>query len=197
MFYKLLNLEVVRLLRNGLLTLVLVVAFCGLGNAQTQSAEGGPLVLGQALHNAAKSNKQVFLMFKASWCGLCKKLQKIMNEPDVKPLFEAHFIIENLVVFESKKNKHLENPGAAEILEGFKGTDSGIPYWVILNTEGKLLANPKLNAGKAVLIGSGANIGCPTSEAEIEGFIYKLQHTTTMRSDELALIASKFRSNTP
>ncbi len=34
----------------------------------------------------------------------------------------------NLVVKESKKNKHLENAGAEDILKRYKGDKSGIPF---------------------------------------------------------------------
>jgi thiol-disulfide isomerase/thioredoxin len=141
---------------------------------------------------AQNTDKNVFIMFKASWCGLCKKLKRNINDTDLNGLFNDNYVFADLVVFESKKNKHLENEGASDLLSRYNGTESGIPFWVILDKSGKLLANSKLDSTAQVLIGKGPNIGCPITKAEIEGFLFKLRHTSTLKMADLNRIQSKF-----
>jgi thiol-disulfide isomerase/thioredoxin len=149
-------------------------------------------IIEEALLEAQNTDKNVFVMFKASWCGLCKKLKRNINSPELEPLFRNNYVFADLVVFESKKNKHLENDGASDLLNQYKGSDSGIPFWVILDKSGKLLANSKLDNTTQVLIGNGPNIGCPITKEEIEGFLFKLRKTSTLKIADLNRIQSKF-----
>lgn len=150
--------------------------------------------LSNAIQRANRENKNLMLMFKASWCGLCKKLNNTISNPSIKSFFETNYIIEQLVVFESKKNKHLEDEGADKILAQFDGSESGLPYWVILDNKGRLLANSKLGkeSKTKILIGQFGNIGCPANPEEIESFVYKLKRTSALTNSNLKEIASNF-----
>src|SRR5215472_2704769 len=78
-------------------------------NAGVATAEQ---MLAPAEAKAAAEHKAIFLHFGASWCGWCKKLDALLDRPDIKPVFEKYFVPVKLVVQEHEKEKALENPGA-------------------------------------------------------------------------------------
>ena len=149
-------------------------------------------IIDKALEQAKKEHKNVFIMFHASWCKWCKKMDATINDASVKDFFTSNYVIEHLVVLESNNKKQLENPGAHGMLKKYGGGESGIPYWLIFDSRGNLLADSKMVKNEFVLKGRGSNIGCPGTEDEIKSFIYKLKETSRLNDEELALIAEKF-----
>jgi thioredoxin-related protein len=144
-------------------------------------------ILNAATQKASKENKNVIVIFHASWCIWCRKMDASLNDPSVKKYFENNYVIIHLVVKESKEKKHLENPGAETFLEKMGGKEEGLPYWVVLDKKGSKLADSQMNPGE--------NTGCPASEKEVAYFIAVLQKTSTLKQDELDLIAKRFRKN--
>jgi thioredoxin-related protein len=149
-------------------------------------------IMKKASDRAALENKKVMVIFHASWCGWCKRMDSIMNMPETKPLFDKSFVTEHLVVQEAKDKKNLENPGAQEMLDKYEGGKSGIPYWLIFDAKGNLLADSRMpskdKTGKEVL----ANVGCPAQADEVAYFIGLLKKTTSLNEAELKVIAEKF-----
>lgn len=144
-------------------------------------------IIMKATELAKKENKHVFIMFHASWCGWCKKMDKNMNDLACKDLFDKNYIIEHLVVKESDPNKHLENPGAADLLKTYKGDTSGIPFWLIFDHKGRFVEDS--------LDPKGANLGCPATEEEVAWFLEKLRKTSSLTPSELDIIAKVFLSD--
>jgi thiol-disulfide isomerase/thioredoxin len=180
-------------LKNTLAILFIIVNF-NLTFAQ-EKPEKASQIFNKAVELAKKENKKVFVMFHASWCGWCKKMDASMNTSSIKDFFTDNYVIEHLVVKEAKINKNLENPGALAMLKDHGGEESGIPYWLIFDSHGKLMADSKMVKNDLVLYGKGSNIGCPGTEDEVNSFIYKLKKTSNLNDDELALIAKRFRLN--
>lgn len=172
-----------------LLSFMFVAVFV---NGQTpQSAES---VLTEAKGLAKAGNKKVFIMFHASWCGWCHKMDAAMNEPEMKKFFDDNFVIRHLVVMESESKKNLENPGAADMMKQYYGDKSGIPYWLVFDADGNLLADSKMRA-EGDGPEKGNNVGCPATEKEVAYFIDVLKRTTNLKEAELALISQRFRKN--
>ncbi|MDP4262272.1 MAG: thioredoxin family protein [Bacteroidota bacterium] len=147
-------------------------------------------ILKEACQQAAREKKKVFILFHASWCGWCHKMDTSMNDPKVKNFFTDNYVIRHLVVYESKAKKQLENPGALELLKKYKGDDQGIPYWFIFDKDGKMLADSKMRHGDA-----GENTGCPASEPEVTYFISVLKQTSPLNDQQLKIIFNRFREN--
>ena len=150
-------------------------------------------IMDEAYAQASKENKKVMVIFHASWCGWCKRMDSIMNMPETKAFFTNNFVIRHLVVLEVEKKKNLENPGAAEMMKKYNGAGTGIPYWLIFNAKGKLLADSRMpgtdkKTGKKIK----ANVGCPAQPDEVDYFISLLKKTTSLKEAELAVIAEKF-----
>jgi thioredoxin-related protein len=141
-------------------------------------------ILKNASEKAKLENKNVLVMFHASWCGWCKKMDKGMNDEACKSFFDANYVVEHLTVKESPNNKHLENPGAEELLIKYKGGNSGIPFWLIFNPEGELLTDS--------FDDNGQNLGCPASEEEVVVFVKKLKMTSSLKAEELDIISKIF-----
>lgn len=151
-------------------------------------------ILKQAYSTAGKEKKNVFVIFHASWCGWCKKMDTAMNDLAVKKFFTDNYVIRHLVVYESKGKENLENPGALDLLKKYKGDDQGIPYWFVIDKEGKLLADSKIRPEGGGLE-TGDNAGCPASEKEVAYFVKVLKETSLLKEAELAIIAKRFREN--
>ena len=119
------------------------ILICGVVLSQTQP-ESAEVLLNKAYKQAAKEKKNVFVIFHASWCGWCKKLEASINDPSCKDYFDKSFIFVHLTVLESKDKKNLENPGATEMFNKYSGGKSGIPFFQIFNKKGVLLADSNI-----------------------------------------------------
>jgi thiol-disulfide isomerase/thioredoxin len=154
------------------------------GQTKIPSAEE---VLNTASAEAAKENKNVLLLFHASWCGWCHAMDSSLQDAAVKPLIDKHYVITHLAVYESRLKKDLENHGALRFLTEHGGAEKGIPYWMVVGKNGNVLANSEYEPGK--------NTGCPASEKEVAFFISVLQKTSSLTAEELKIIEKRFRMN--
>lgn len=179
------------LLKRMIVSVIVVLAVVVTVHAQNvpPSAES---VLNSALSRAASENKKVFLMFHASWCGWCHAMDKSMNDAGCEQLFKNNYVVCHLVVKESEDKKHLENPGAEEMLAKYHGDKSGIPFWLIFDKSGRLLADSQIRPEGAGLDTPGQNVGCPSEPHEIAHFIKVLKQTSALNDHELAVIQTRF-----
>lgn len=149
-------------------------------------------VINQAKTKASKENKKVFVIFHASWCVWCHKMDSAMNTPGIKSFFDKNFVITHLTVDESKDKKDLENPGANEMRTAWHGDNQGIPYWVILDLYGKALADSRLIDANGK---PGNSVGCPAQPEEVDYFLSVLNKTSTPSPHEMELIKQRFLKN--
>jgi thioredoxin-related protein len=166
------------------IAIVCLLLAVGSTQANAQEQPSASSVLEKACEQAKKENKKVFVMFHASWCTWCKKMDNNMKSAALKEMFDKNYVITHLTVQESPKNKHLENPGADAMLKTYKADRSGIPFWVVLDAKGKLLED-SFNA-------KGENLGCPAQPDEVAEFIRVLKNTSKLNEKELKLIVDTF-----
>lgn len=177
----------------------MLVAACTVLSLSTSHAQRGPLsadeVLQQALQQASKEKKNVMIIFHASWCGWCHKMDNSINDVSCKKFFDDNYVIRHLVVDESRDKKDLENPGADELRAKYNGDNEGIPFWLIFDNDGNLLADSQLRPAGAGLDAKGENVGCPAAEKEVDHFISVLKKTSHITASEEAAIKKRFRQN--
>jgi thioredoxin-related protein len=151
-------------------------------------------IMKEAFTSAKKQNKKVLVMFHASWCGWCHKMDTSLNDASVKKFFDDNFVIRHLVVFESKGKENLENPGALEMLAKYDAKEQGIPFWLIFDKDENFLADSRMKA-KINGVEKLQNTGCPASADEVDYFIGVLKKTTSLNDDQLQIIRARFRRN--
>lgn len=167
------------------------------GFAQTAALPASEVVLKEAYAKAAKENKKVMLIFHASWCGWCKKMEASLADPTIKPLIDNNYVIATLDVMERPGKENLENPGSLQIMTKLKGEKSGLPFWVVLDAKGKVLGDSQVRPAGASLDTYGENVGCPASTDEVAFFTKLLKATSKLNDEQLAVIAKRFAQNAP
>jgi thiol-disulfide isomerase/thioredoxin len=148
-------------------------------------------IIKQACAEAAASNKKVMVLFQASWCGWCHKLDTLMASPACKPLFDQSFVVCHLTIAESPDKHNLENPGAEELYDKYANKDSGIPFFLILAADGAVIADSRMKPAGAKPGSSGDNIGYPASKEEVAYFLRVLHETTLLTGNQLKIIKEK------
>lgn len=146
--------------------------------------EKADIVLNKALKEAKAKKKNVLLVFHASWCGWCKMMEKNMNLPETKPLFEKNFVTAYLDVQERGEKKNLENPGGQEMMNKYKGQNAGLPFWLVITPKGQVLADS--------FDEKGDNLGSPATPEEVHSFLVKLEKSSTLNKEELQTIEKVF-----
>ncbi len=141
-------------------------------------------ILDDAYQQANLEDKNVLIIFNASWCKWCKKLDENLANEKIIGLFEANYVIKHLTVKEAKGKRHLETPGANLILEKYMGKKAGLPFWLIFDKNRGLIGNSYGARGK--------NMGSPSTEKEVEDFKNVLKKTSNLTDEELALIGEVF-----
>lgn len=161
--------------------------------AAKTAPEPAGAVLNAACAEAAASHKKVFLIFHASWCGWCHRMDSIMQAPVCKPLFDGQYVTTHLVILEGPTKKALENPGALELYTKYAGGDNqGIPFFLIIDKDGTVLQDSRIKAEGAAPGSGGNNTGCPDSDEELTYFIRILHETSSLSPDQLATIRTQF-----
>lgn len=158
--------------------------------AQTKAPPANEIVTA-AYKQAAEQHKNVMVIFTASWCGWCRKMDASINDSACKKFFDDNFVIVHLTVYENGEKKKKENSGAEEMLRKIDALGEGVPVWVIFDKDGKKIGDSFIQPAD----GKKTNIGCPASEKEVAAFIKVLKATSSLTDTELGIIAAIFRRN--
>lgn len=173
------------------LAVSLVFSFLLVANVYAQTKpESADEVINEAKAEAAKSNRNIFVIFHASWCIWCHRMDTAMNDESIQSFFNKNYVIKHLTVDETDNKKNLENPGAAALRIKYHGDQQGIPYWFILDKNGKLLADSRIHSETGELTGN--NVGCPAQPDEVAYFIRVLKNTSHLSDGQLKLIRERF-----
>jgi len=89
-----------------------------------------------ALALARKDHKNVFLDFGGNWCGDCIVLARLLDDPSVKPFYEANFHEVRIDVGRFNKNTDLSDQYGGVI-------GQGVPAIVILAPDGHVVDTTK------------------------------------------------------
>ena len=143
------------------LQLITFLLFLSVTLAAQTSPSSADHILKEACQQAAKEKKNVLIIFHASWCGWCHKMDSSLNDKSCKKFFDDNYVIRHLVVDESKDKKDLENPGAYELRTKYHGDDEGIPFWLIFDKEGNLLADSQIGRKMPALTQKGKMWAAP------------------------------------
>ncbi len=177
----------------GLCLLVLTTAF------KIDAPRSANEILQSALIKAKKESKHVMIIFHASWCGWCHKMDASMNDPQVKEYFDDNYVIEHITVLEHDPNrKKDENPGGEDLMKKYNSDGFGIPLWFVFDSNGNLISDSHIRpAGTGFEVKGEDIIGCPASAEEVKLFVEVLKKTSKLSDTDLAKIASLFRKNDP
>src|SRR5262249_12955029 len=113
------------------------------------------------LAEATKSDRRVLLHFGAPWCPWCHVLENFLAIPKVKELMAKDYVDRKIDVDRTEGGKDLDQ----KVRDGKQG---GIPWFVILDKDGKQLITSD---------GPKGNIGAPVQSDEIEHFLGMLNKT--------------------
>lgn len=146
---------------------------------QAAAPDPASFVVDRASILAQKESKNVLLIYHASWCGWCKRLDKVLQQKDVAQVMGKYFVTAHLTVLETSANKKLENLGSFEMMKKHGGETAGLPFLAILDAKGKMIVNSMMKvADKEV------NMGCPYEQVEIENFLAMLRKTAPKITEE-------------
>lgn len=153
-----------------LLTLLTTLSAAAL--AATSSTPAAPVpareVLADVQAKAKASGRTPLVLFHASWCGWCRKLERTLASPEVSGVLGKYFESAWLDVLERPGRKHLENPGGNELLASWGGADAGLPFYAVLDAKGNVLASALMTGPDGTITGAS---GFPGTPGEIEHFL--------------------------
>jgi thiol-disulfide isomerase/thioredoxin len=113
-------------------------------------------LLGRLSHRPSNDPRPVFVLFTATWCGACHRLEALLSDPQVSPIFERRFALVKLNVEEGDLHRNLVQSGA-EDLERYLFVHGGLPCYFVLDRTGRVIA---LSIGEK----GGLSIGYPGKE---------------------------------
>ena len=126
--------------------------------AEPPPAKDGPTaaaVLEAGLAKAKAENKAAFVEFGAEWCGWCKVLDAYHARPAVAEVLNKHLVFVKVDIDEHAGGKELYSKYAPS-------PNGGVPMWVILGADGKVLADSFADKG-----GKKENVGFPAEPGEL------------------------------
>lgn len=163
-----------------LLLAVAASAFC---------ADTTESILKKASAQAKEQNKNVLVMFHASWCGWCHRLDDFLDKTDAGKLVKDSFVIVHITVMENDDHKADENPGGMDLLAKLGGDKGGIPFSAVISPAGKTLITSNSDPKKP------SNIGFPVEDFEIAHFIKMLKTGTKLSEAQLNTVKSALVEN--
>lgn len=169
--------------------------FVALPNSLTAQKPAAPVkraaadahaIMRDSVAKAHTTHQGVLIKFSASWCGPCHELDRFLfDKTGVGAIMQKYFIVVGMTVLENPPKNVLDTPGGVELAAEMGGNlngDTGVPYFFMLNEEGKRTGDSKHMPDKS-------NIGYPATKVEVERFDLLLQQTAPrMTADERARV---------
>jgi len=144
-------------------------------------------ILAEAETTAAAQHKTIFLMFHASWCGWCHRLDQFIETPDIKPIIQKYFVPTWLTIQEREEKAALNTPGAGNVWDRVSGKPAGLPFFAFLDEKGEPIVSS--------LQPDGSNIGYPNEPQEIDWFMVMLKKAApAMSPNESETLARQLRT---
>lgn len=164
----------------------------GLMLLAAETPPAASVVMDAARTAAAEQHKSIFLIFHASWCGWCRKLDQFIETPGIKPIIDKYFVQARLDVQEQEAKKSLDTPGGEDVLAQAGGKDIGLPFFAFLNAKGETIVNSiRPGEGKA----GERNIGHPVQPEEVDWFMEMVKKAApAMTADEAKVLESWLRA---
>ncbi len=154
-------------------------------------AATAPAVLKAAGAKAAREDKKVLVLFKASWCRWCRKFDALLADPELRLAWERSYVVARINVRERGELKNLENPGWEAVMKQLRARDDvDVPYMAILDSGGTKLAD-------SLRLGDGpipSNAGYPSLPQEIAAFVATIERTARFTPVELRVLKTRFVS---
>jgi len=190
----------------GIITMVALMGNPGLQgtpatNQKPSAAAQAPAVapkdadvlIKDALADAKKSGRVVFVRFTATWCGWCRLMEKTLDEPAVRERFDKQFVVVTLDVLEQGPKKPFENPNGEKWLNSLGGAGGGIPFFATLDAKGTKLIDSNL-----MPTGQNKNLGCPATDEEVKLFgDYLDKSGKKLSASDKQFILGRFKANAP
>lgn len=137
--------------------LIVAAAFVAVSVRADDGKPKGPRaadVLAEGLSAAKKDGKAVFLAFGSPSCHWCTYLDKFHARPSVAKILGKHLVFVKVDI--------VENEGGDKLYDTYAPQPGGVPIWVILGADGKVLAD-----SFEVVKGKKQNVGFPYQPNEI------------------------------
>ena len=112
------------------------------GQGSGSKANDATTAVVEALEDVKKTGRHVLLNFGAEWCLECRVLDKTFADPTVAAFLEANFVVVKVHVGQMVGRNYAEqNVELVRKYEVFTTRENtGIPYIVILDSTGNVLA---------------------------------------------------------
>ena len=122
-----------------------------------------------ATAQAAAGNKNILVVFHASWCGWCQKFEAMLTDKQIGPIIDKYFVVVRLDVQERGAKAALNTPGGDQIMVKAGVDKAGLPLLAMFDRKGELIVN-SMRPG-------GDNIGYPAKPEEIAWFMEMLNRS--------------------
>ena len=166
-------------MRKPVFTFIFIVLVCLYSRADRKLTVA-ETILTAAQKQAKHDHKGIFLVFGASWCTPCKRLDGVLDAPANRSVIEKYFVVTRLSVAEQYGgNPKLNTPGGDKLFSRFGGPGNNVPFVVLLDHKGELIVNSNRPISEDKL----DNIGYPDQPLEILWFMTMLKKAAPVMSD--------------
>ena len=173
---------------TALATLSVIVA------APLLAAQSANDLFDRAQTQAQAENKDILMVFSASWCGPCHLYEHFLQDPQMKAINDRAFVVVRIDVGEEfgHDHSHVNTPGGTELRTALGAVgEPGFPFIVITSPSGKPIVN-SYRKGK-----TDANVGYPAAPEEIDWYIKMLKDVPAISPADLVATRDWLKQHNP